>query len=408
MSIVDNGDNTLGFRQGSGDYMYDANGNMIVDPNKGLSEIKYNNLNLPYSITKGANKINYIYDVTGRKLANKLSGKTKYYFGNFVYTDDKLEYMICSDGLLNINGSTTNYEFHLKDHLGNTRVAVNETNDITQENNYYPFGLTFAQSGSSTNKYLYNGKEKQEETEWLDYGARMYDKELGRWLVIDNKAEKAYNLSSYNYTFNNPIRFIDPDGNWPWESKSVQQARRFAKATGGRFVKFSEEFRERTGSSVTATVFLHNTSTGLNVEQKYAESIGVGYGVNLDSESSDQVQTVDFELGEDYSHYFKPPSVILINVGASATALMEELIIFFPQIASLMPPNETVNSDAVAKDQTKKMAKAKSGKSGEVKGAEHTKGKSKSKKKKHEEGQTRKQQKNRDKKRQKKNWKPNK
>jgi hypothetical protein len=76
-SVVDNGDNTLGFKQGSGNYIYDDNGNMTVDPNKGLSDIRYNNLNLPYSITKGANKINYIYDVTGRKLANKLSGKTK-------------------------------------------------------------------------------------------------------------------------------------------------------------------------------------------------------------------------------------------------------------------------------------------------------------------------------------------
>ncbi|GEM_PF-2333181 len=208
-NVVDNGDNTLDFRQGSGNYIYNANGNMIVDPNKGLSDIKYNNLNLPYSITKGAKKINYIYDVTGRKLANKLSGKTKYYLGNFVYTDDKLEYMICSEGLLNINGSTTNYEFHLKDHLGNTRVAVNEINDITQESNYYPFGLTFAQSGSSTNKYLYNGKEKQEETEWLDYGARMYDKELGRFFSLDPLAEKFSHQSTYVYADNSPIRFID-------------------------------------------------------------------------------------------------------------------------------------------------------------------------------------------------------
>jgi RHS repeat-associated protein len=205
---------TESFKQGSGDYLYDANGNMIVDPNKGLSDIKYNNLNLPCSITKGANKINYIYDVTGRKLANKLSGKTKYYFGNFVYTDDKLEYMICSEGLLNINGSTTNYEFHLKDHLGNTRVAVNENNNITQENNYYPFGLTFAQSGSSTNKYLYNGKEKQEETEWLAYGWRMYDAQIGRWHVVDPLAEdsKLIGWSPYAYVRNNPMKYVDPFG----------------------------------------------------------------------------------------------------------------------------------------------------------------------------------------------------
>ncbi len=97
--IVTDAGTTEGFKQGSGDYLYDTNGNMIVDPNKGLSDIKYNNLNLPYSITKGSDKIGYVYDASGRKLANKLSGKTKYYLGNFVYTDDKLDYMICSEGL---------------------------------------------------------------------------------------------------------------------------------------------------------------------------------------------------------------------------------------------------------------------------------------------------------------------
>ncbi|MCT4637074.1 MAG: hypothetical protein N4A72_05155 [Bacteroidales bacterium] len=45
---------------------------MTVDPNKGLSDIKYNNLNLPYSITKGSDKIGYVYDVTDSKSANKV------------------------------------------------------------------------------------------------------------------------------------------------------------------------------------------------------------------------------------------------------------------------------------------------------------------------------------------------
>jgi RHS repeat-associated protein len=120
--------------------------------------------------------------------------------------------MICSEGLLNINSSTTNYEFHLKDHLGNTRVAVNETNDITQENNYYPFGLTFATSGSSTNKYLYNGKEKQEETEWLAYGNCFYDDYIGRFFNQDRFAEKYVEMSPYQYAANNPIYYVDVNG----------------------------------------------------------------------------------------------------------------------------------------------------------------------------------------------------
>ncbi|MBN1112852.1 MAG: RHS repeat-associated core domain-containing protein, partial [Bacteroidales bacterium] len=220
-SVTDAGNNE-GFTENKQDnsYAYDLNGNMIKDNNKGIVEIRYNHLNLPLFLVKEKEERNfefyeYIYDASGRKLANLLPKKIKQYFGNFVYENNNLKYMICSEGLLNLDGSTPTYEFHLKDHLGSTRVAVNQAGTVTQTNNYYPFGMRFGIKDSD-NKYLYNGKELQEETDWLDYGARMYDAEIGRFFNLDPKAKTYSFQSPFAYAANNPILYIDKNGENPF------------------------------------------------------------------------------------------------------------------------------------------------------------------------------------------------
>ena len=84
-----------------------------------------------------------------------------------------------------------------------------------QETHYYAFGLQMNGLGSSgNNKYLYNGKEKQEQTGMYDYGFRQMDPALGRWFCVDAMAESYVSMSPYVYGLDNPINYIDIDGLW--------------------------------------------------------------------------------------------------------------------------------------------------------------------------------------------------
>ncbi|MBC8487481.1 MAG: RHS repeat-associated core domain-containing protein [Bacteroidetes bacterium] len=210
------------------EYTYDDNGNMITDLNKDMTITQYNYLNLPqqFNISNSDyNEISYLYSAGGEKLRkqthiNYTLEKTTDYLGNFVYEEGDLKYMLTSEGRVMINdGGTFEYQYFLKDHLGNTRVTFNENGEIIQEDSYYPFGmqmngLCYETGLDYKNKYLYNGKELQDEfgLDWYDYGARYYDAQLGRFHTPDPMAEKYDSWSPYNYTLNNPIRFIDPDG----------------------------------------------------------------------------------------------------------------------------------------------------------------------------------------------------
>jgi len=292
-SIADASNNTLSYIPNNGTYAYDANGNMTFDPSRGTT-LTNNFLNLPFKFIKpdgsrqellydatghkwqertfGANcgvlvgqktylehmefegnELAIIYHPTGfiRKLnsANHLSGTqngdvqgktitSTQKIGDGRYTATEQVTLLpgfeatAKDAFLAKIGSVSAYQWQyvLKDHLGNQRVLFTDKNgdgflqQSTDENsnevlalrNYSAFGLELGGSHQNVNyqnPYKYTGKEENSFTGYYDFGARWSDPTIGnRFLQIDPLTEIVSHLSSYQYGNLNPILFNDPTG----------------------------------------------------------------------------------------------------------------------------------------------------------------------------------------------------
>lgn len=124
--------------------------------------------------------------------------------------------------------------YELSNHLGNVLVVISDKRsavcsgtqqvayyepEILSANDYYSFGSVMegrTYSSGTLHKYGFNGIEKDDETHGegnaYDFGARIYDSRLGRWMSVDPLIIKYPNYSPYNQSLNNPIMFIDNGG----------------------------------------------------------------------------------------------------------------------------------------------------------------------------------------------------
>ncbi len=149
LKVSDTADKTKGFIEPTSttgnDYTYDANGSMITDQNKGITTIAYNHLNLPKQVTKNTNDyLKYHYDATGRKIrqevynpSNTMTKKTDY-DGEYIYENDTLKFINTEEGRVIMTGANPEYQYHLKDHLGDVRTtfttkAAKDANTATLE-----------------------------------------------------------------------------------------------------------------------------------------------------------------------------------------------------------------------------------------------------------------------------------
>lgn len=129
--------------------------------------------------------------------------------------------------------------------LENAKDGVIQVSEIIEKSDYYPYGLR--QKGndlpdySAINKYkyAYGGKELNDELglDLYDFGARNYDPAVGRFFNIDNYAEKFSDVTPYQYAANNPVYFIDVNGDYIY---IMDKGTRYKFDSGKLFAKDDE------------------------------------------------------------------------------------------------------------------------------------------------------------------------
>ena len=282
-------DGSFDFKDGANadvEYFYDANGALVKDLNKGISNIEYDILgNLKCITFSNGFKTKYIYDAAGYKLRTTHESavtNTTDYIGNFIFEDGKLDKYLFDGGYCSFdNNQNPTFHYYEKDHLASVRMVVNENGTIEQVSHYYPFGGVYGDlsynSELQRNKYVGKEFDHMYGLDWYDHGARMYDAARVVWDRIDNSGEKNSDISPYLYCHDNAINKFDPDGNDDYFSNSGQFL--FSKgdspniyvANGNNgFVNFNTlDLRRK-----------NNLNTGVRIVGYYARKAGVKYNVN--------------------------------------------------------------------------------------------------------------------------------
>ena len=229
-------------------YTYDNISNLTSD--KDIETINWTVYGKIENVLKrDGTEIDYKYDGTGQRIYKKVvaSSVTKetHYIrdgsGNVlaIYENKILDELVIygSSRLGSYNGKTAagkrtlgNKKYELSNHLGNVLVVISDNKIgigsngvadyyeplVISESDYYPFGMAMKERSFSNEEYRFgfNGMEKDGDLGEgkTDFGARIYDEKLGRWLSGDPLEWKYPSLSTFSFSNNSPIMLKDYNG----------------------------------------------------------------------------------------------------------------------------------------------------------------------------------------------------
>lgn len=209
-------------------YSYDAAGNLVAEPGK---TYQYDAENRMKSINNGS-IASYVYDAGGRRVQKTVGTTvTEYLYSPYgeVFAERQasapagwtVSYIYLNGQLLAQYKDNTTYFAH-KDHLGSTRLLTKVDRSVQECIDYLPFGEQASgacvSSGSPTTTHKFTGQERDGESNLDYFKARHFAYTMGRFVQVDpvalspQKMKDPQQLNMYSYGRNNPLRFVDPNG----------------------------------------------------------------------------------------------------------------------------------------------------------------------------------------------------
>jgi RHS repeat-associated protein len=190
--------------------------------------IGWNYDNKPTSITKGSTTVSFTYDGNGQRVKKTSSSQTVFYFGELYEVRNGVEILQLFAGsrrIASIRLTDGKNQFYHPNHLGSASVITDQNGARKEQIEYHPFG-TYRDVGSPTGTYDYDAQfpdvnytftdqEDDDEFGFYNYGARLYDPVLGRFISPDSMVpdpEDPQALNRYTYCLNNPLIYTDPSG----------------------------------------------------------------------------------------------------------------------------------------------------------------------------------------------------
>ena len=203
------------------------------NPNGWMTRMSWNALTYDYrGLLTGHGSAAYTMDPDRRRVKKTVGTAVTYYLrgadGSVLAEYDGGQSLTAryvyagSRRIARVEASGTSY--YLADHLGSTRSLIDEAGDVTAAYDYWPYGKMLASSGAESTHFKFTGHERDAESR-LDYMLeRSYAYEIGRFLRPDPMQDEYPGISPYVYAANNPLKYVDPDGNSHHEVRASPEA----------------------------------------------------------------------------------------------------------------------------------------------------------------------------------------